>query len=336
MRATFRISVVTYRRPELLRRALRSLIAQSRSDWVAEVYNDDPSDERPAAVIREIADERIKLSLPCVRRGGVANFNQAFRPGPEPFGSLLEDDNWWEPEFLEIMHTHLTRHPEASVACCNERIWTEHADGSWENTGVDIWPASDEVRVHGYSLIRSCLRPLVCNSALLFRAHNSSDWLIPDSTPIDISEHLRERVIPHPFITVDYPLANFADTLTTNRDTEGTSWPVSQMIVIGSVFAVIPDSLKIPLADCLHQAARKIGPWQTSSLVETGCFIPEARALFTQATLAEKARTAVRLVRRPRLARALKTARSSQRELWDFLLNTRFSLFARTATISAL
>ena len=39
-----RVYLLTCRRPELLRRALRSLVAQTFTDWVCEVHNDAPDD----------------------------------------------------------------------------------------------------------------------------------------------------------------------------------------------------------------------------------------------------------------------------------------------------
>src|SRR5207244_3257556 len=97
------VYVVTYRRPHLLRRALGSLLTQTFQDWVARVVNDDPSDERVHSSISDLDDPRISLFEPARRRGGAANFNLAFQERACEFGSILEDDNWWEPGFLESM-----------------------------------------------------------------------------------------------------------------------------------------------------------------------------------------------------------------------------------------
>jgi len=56
MIAMVRVYVVTYRRPHLLERALRSLLAQSCTAWVAEVLNDDPADARVAELIARLGD----------------------------------------------------------------------------------------------------------------------------------------------------------------------------------------------------------------------------------------------------------------------------------------
>ena len=98
-----RVFVPTYGRPQLLRRALASLCAQTLAEWVAEVHNDLPGDPTPAQIVAEVADPRITLVEHRENLGGTATFNLFFRPSSEPYYSILEDDNWWEPEFLERM-----------------------------------------------------------------------------------------------------------------------------------------------------------------------------------------------------------------------------------------
>ena len=46
--AKVRVYLLTYRRNHLLPRALKSLLAQSFTDWVCELHNDDPADLFPA------------------------------------------------------------------------------------------------------------------------------------------------------------------------------------------------------------------------------------------------------------------------------------------------
>ena len=98
-----RIFLPTYARPQLLQRALASLCAQTFIDWVAEVHNDLPDDPAPAKIVDEPNDSRITSVEHAQNLGGTATFNLFSLPSSEPYYSLLEDDNWWEPEFLERM-----------------------------------------------------------------------------------------------------------------------------------------------------------------------------------------------------------------------------------------
>src|SRR5437868_5156255 len=98
-----RVFVPTYRRHRLLERALASLRAQTFAGWVCEVHNDDPTDQFPAELVKKIADPRIQIVVHERNLGAAGTFNLFYRGTQEPFYSLLEDDNWWECEFLENM-----------------------------------------------------------------------------------------------------------------------------------------------------------------------------------------------------------------------------------------
>src|SRR5271157_3513607 len=52
--AAIRVYLLTCRRPQLLRRALCSLIAQTFADWKCELHNDAPEDDTPARVLAEL------------------------------------------------------------------------------------------------------------------------------------------------------------------------------------------------------------------------------------------------------------------------------------------
>ena len=59
--ARVRIYLPTYRRPALLPRALASLRAQTFTDWVCELHNDDPEDPAPGQLLAGLGDPRITL-----------------------------------------------------------------------------------------------------------------------------------------------------------------------------------------------------------------------------------------------------------------------------------
>src|SRR5262245_17316131 len=115
-RASVRVFVPTYRRPSLLPRALDSLRAQTFADWTCEVHNDDPGDRFPAELVRVLRDPRIELRCHERMLGAVATFNLLYRPTAEPFSSLLEDDNWWEADFLDTMVREMRARPDVTVA----------------------------------------------------------------------------------------------------------------------------------------------------------------------------------------------------------------------------
>ena len=103
------VYLITYRRPLLLRRALASILAQSYENFLVKIINDDPDDTDVLEMVAQVNDQRVSLFNPVRNRGATANFNIAFGDRTAPLVSVLEDDNWWEPGFLEVMHQTLLR-----------------------------------------------------------------------------------------------------------------------------------------------------------------------------------------------------------------------------------
>ena len=328
-----RIYVVTYRRPHLLERALRSLVTQTHPYWVAEVLNDDPADARVDEVIRRIGDPRIVLSSPPMKRGGTGNFNHAFRTVSEPFASILEDDNWWEPGFLEAALACLQRHPEATVLCGNERVWREEIDGSWTEDRI-VRPVSPAESLLDVEIAAKCGAAALCNSALLFRTEGAEAFQTPASIPIDVTEHYRERAIPNPIVLMNAPLVNYAETLQTHRG-NGDSWDTHVLLLTGSTFALCPPERRAGLAADLWRRARSLTPSNAVSLIAVGLFIPEARVILRHVRLGEAARFALYAARRPR--RIMKLARARRRHAveWQWLLQGAFADYVRAQDASA-
>ena len=101
-RARVECRVPTYRRPELLARALRSLQRQTYPVWSAVVLDDSPENEGQA-VVDALADSRIVYRSNRQRLGATGNLDQAFAPASFQGGAyafVLEDDNAIEPEFI--------------------------------------------------------------------------------------------------------------------------------------------------------------------------------------------------------------------------------------------
>lgn len=320
-----RIYVVTYRRPHLLRRALKSLILQTRTDWVAEVLNDDPEDDRVDSLVAELGDSRVQLSKPPLRRGGTGNFNYAFRSVAEPFAAILEDDNWWQPDFLADMVSALQRHPDVALGCCNERIWVEQTDGSWVDTGRNVWPLTGGEQLFEWKPSDKCGSAKLCNSALLFRTSKAESMQTPSEIPIDVTEHFRERVVPHPFLLVNKPLVNYAETRDTHRSRDGTTWSMYQVMLIGSVFALAPSGCRKQLAMSLWRRSREGQPLFATALLSTAWFVPDARALWAEAGLGDKMRFAAHALRRWQSMLALRHALIKREAEWQWLLQGPFA-----------
>lgn len=94
------IRVPTYQRPELLRRALTSLLAQTTPHWRARVL-DDSQDQRCLDVCRSFDDPRIAHTFNKPRKFAVGNIDQCFARGADAdFFCVVEDDNYLLPDFI--------------------------------------------------------------------------------------------------------------------------------------------------------------------------------------------------------------------------------------------
>jgi glycosyltransferase involved in cell wall biosynthesis len=96
------VSVVipAYNRRELLRRAVRSVLAQSYGDWEVIVV-DDGSTDGTERVPGEFADERLGLIRHPAKRGPAAARNTAIAASRGRVIAFLDSDDEWQPEKLK-------------------------------------------------------------------------------------------------------------------------------------------------------------------------------------------------------------------------------------------
>jgi len=239
--ARCRIYLFTYRRNDLLRRSVKSILDQTFTDWICEVHNDDPADTFPAEYIKELNDPRFLIKDHKQNMGAVSSFNLAFAGCNEEYVSLLEDDNWWENNFLEEMTTYLDLHPDIKVAFCNMALWRQTNQNNWEYTGKNNFAEQTGVTVFTWPQVKQIAGALHSNSALLIRNRNIADHALPGITLLNAIELVRERSFPHPIALLNKPLANFAITLHTNRNDNRWDWMVYQTMLIASYIETSPN-----------------------------------------------------------------------------------------------
>jgi len=315
------VYIVTYRRHEMLRRAISSVLAQTHQNLQVKVVNDDPGDPEVASIIEEFKDARLSLFMPVMKRGATSNFNLAFDEQGAEFVSLLEDDNWWEPTFLESQMGALVTHYEAPLVVGNERIWQELPDGQWRDTGQTIWTEGD-VTFRDLRIEDICGSANICNSSMLIRVTAARYLKTPDTIPVDVTEHFRERQLGPRLLLNRKALVNYSETLRTARATDGETWGRYQCILIGSVFIAITDaSARNELAVCLwNECASPLSP-RAVTLLACGVAIREARALFWKAPFLSKLRFVIWVMRRPTRLLGLLSVRDMPSSELDYLVN---------------
>ena len=122
------IRIPTYKRPDLLKRAIKSLLNQDYSHWQAIVMDDSPSQEaRP--VVESFADDRILYSPNPQNLGSVGNLDRAFTTHALAGGTyacVLEDDNWFLPNYLSENIASLNAN-QVEILLRNQQIWVQTA-----------------------------------------------------------------------------------------------------------------------------------------------------------------------------------------------------------------
>lgn len=319
--STVKVFVPTYRRHQLLPRALRSLREQTFRDWCCEVHNDAPDDEFPRQLVAQLNDPRIKLVNHAKRLGGAGTMNAFYEPVEKPFVSILEDDNWWEPDFLSEMILAAERNPHVAVLWANMKLWKEGADGSFAFTGRTTYPEEGSLyEEFWWPQLRQIMGAVHSNGACLIRSGPDADYRIP---PIPLAANIelfRERIFPDPLLLVRKPLANFSITLTTGRAADDWSYGIAMALSTAAFFreARWPDER---LAEIFRNGRGQVPP-PTNTFLNAALIDSSSRYFFRIASSKELVRWGAGLFKRPNFFLRLLCAKHICAEWWTFLLTT--------------
>jgi hypothetical protein len=315
--ARVRVYLPTCRRPELLPRAVASLLAQTCADWVCEMHNDAPEDPFPAQLVARLNDPRLTLVNHARNLGGTETFNLFFRAPAEAFYSILEDDNWWEPDFLATLLATAEEHPAVTVFWANMHVAEQLPDGQFRATGRTVWPQADgPVHLFPWGQPQQVCGALHSNGAALFRTRPGDDFRIP-AVPFAVIEPFRERMFPHPLLLVPRPLATFSLTLQTARSRDPAEWAETQAMLAATFFHDCPWE-ETRLAQ-VWADARAQRPTGTTNLILAAIADPAARPLLRHARWADWWVVLRGFVRRPGLYFRLRRSRRRHAAWWAFL-----------------
>lgn len=316
--ATVRVYLFTYRRHALLPRALHSLLAQTHRDWICELHNDDPDDAYPERLVAEVNDPRIIYVRHARNLGPTASFNHAFQPVAEPYVSLLEDDNWWEPGLLARLLSEIRHRPSINVAWANSHVWHETAAGGWERNGT-IWPvtADEPVTLFDPPHPRQACRNIHSHGAMILRVTPDTMVPCPLSMPIVAVEPIRERAYPGQLLLVREPLANFAVTVeTARRETADENMQLTVLLAL-TLMRRCPDTAEF--FSRMWVECRGARGHHQRGLIVAGAMAGRLRRVLTSATIGELAVVAGWAILNPRRFANLFAAGSRFPEVLAFL-----------------
>jgi glycosyltransferase involved in cell wall biosynthesis len=112
------IGLPTYNRPDLLRKAVESLQAQTHSDLDILISDNASPDARVQTTVEELAerDPRIQYLRRARNEGAAANFKAVLRDADAPYFMWASDDDLWDPHFVERCLGLLETNLEAQMA----------------------------------------------------------------------------------------------------------------------------------------------------------------------------------------------------------------------------
>lgn len=319
MAAQIKVFLPTYRRNFTLKRSIDSLLKQTFVDWRCEVHNDDPNDPFPTQYVSELNDTRFSVIDHKTNLGPVNTFNLAFDKCDETYVTLLEDDNWWEPQFLETMFILLEKRKDVNTAWANMHLWQEEPGNHWVDTQKTIWPQSiDEITSFSFPQPVQVASALHSNGAMLIRNVNLKSLKTPENIRFDLVEPIRERAFTHPLLLVNKPLANFAHTINSSRKADITSYYENSILLVDSFFTCIqPNDAYIQI---LWTDAREKKLRSYLNLLYIGLTGSASRKLLKHATLKEWAVFLLYNIKYPSIYNRCKNAKKTHADVWEYLL----------------
>lgn len=125
---TFSVLIAAYNGAETLPGALDSLLAQSRPDWEAIVVDDGSTDDT-ALVAQSFADRDDRITVIRKPNGGTSSArNAAAAVARGPLYALLDQDDYYLPDYLLRMGSFIDEHPQFDIFSCN--AYHLYEDGS--------------------------------------------------------------------------------------------------------------------------------------------------------------------------------------------------------------
>jgi glycosyltransferase involved in cell wall biosynthesis len=206
-----RVSVVipTRNRPELVRRAVESVFAQTHQDFEIIVVIDGP-DSATEAALREIADPRLRVLPLAESQGGSDARNTGIAASIGEWVAFLDDDDEWLPERLARQLAHPVARPERPVFLAS--LFIERSE-----LGDRILPRRSLECGEPFSEFLFCRPSLSAGTGYV----QTSTWLV--------SRPLIDAV-------------RFTSKLKRNQDVD---WMLRAMAVKDAVLAIVPEPLVV-------------------------------------------------------------------------------------------
>ncbi len=123
------VLIPAYERPDYVTHAINSVLAQSFDDFEILIGDDSRSDAVKNAVAL-IDDRRIRYNKHQSPKGAMQNWHDLLMSSESAYVATLNDDDYWEPEFLQRLVPPLTDDDSIGMTFCDS--WRINDQGERE------------------------------------------------------------------------------------------------------------------------------------------------------------------------------------------------------------
>ncbi|GGG92890.1 glycosyltransferase family 2 protein [Silvibacterium dinghuense] len=287
--ADITVVIPTHQRPELLRRALMSVLRQSYSALEVIVVSDGDDGSDAQAIVDEFRDRRLRVVPLWLRRGGAQARNIGVRMARTPWIAFLDDDDEWHPEKLarqmQATRTMQVEFPvisSQSLVQSNTRAWIspERAFQADEAISDFLFCRSRFIDGAQYMQTSSLLVPQELLLKIPFRPHlrrhQDWDWLLRAAKQPGVAFHM-----------VAQPLSIFHVEEGRNSVGRGQDWEFSHAWATEMRHGFTPRAYSFFLAtECVSRAVKSRAGWKAYAPLIRDYFLsgrPTVRSLLTLA-----------------------------------------------------
>jgi glycosyltransferase involved in cell wall biosynthesis len=215
------VRVPTYKRPEMLRRAIQSLVNQSHSNFEAFIF-DDSIDGEAQSIVSSFSDGRLLYQRNATNLGCAKSLDKSFstRPyGDAEFLFVLEDDNVLLPTFIEE-NVECLKSTGLRIVQRNQESWFHSKTDDYRPLGnttlAGIWQEGT-VSMLRLAAMLFCHVP-ISNGGLFWRSDVTSDLVVGDSVKDGaLQEFARTSQVREDLYCAMKPLAKYTVMDSTTR-----------------------------------------------------------------------------------------------------------------------
>lgn len=255
------VLIPTYRRPQLLARAIASAVEQEGVEVRVRVF-DNASGDGTAEVVAGFMERYPGVGYHCHAEnvGAAANFEFAMRQVDTPYFSILSDDDYLLPGFYARAVGSLEREP-AAVFWTGLTLTVDAAGTIWD-ARVQRWPREGLFTPpEGALAMTGGLSPTW--TGIVFRRMAMEQSGLPDFAmqgPSDL-DYLLRLACRHPYLMEKFPAAAYLLNADSYSETQPMSafWPGwCRMIANAAAMPGVDEPMRRRLADALRADARRM------------------------------------------------------------------------------